>query len=320
MHRTELYPFIQLCGEAGAIMTANLLVPALDPFHCATLSKQIIENLLRKEIGFDGVVITDSLVMKGFLTNCPNIEEAAIRAFEAGSDMLILGGKQLLGEDGLELTISDTLSIYSHLVEAVYSGRISQERLDRSVSRILKLKEKHNLFNPQTINKELIKNKVNTPTHKKLAREIAYRALHNTEEDHSQSLDYSRMRVAVFAPKLTQYDINHTTLQNIGKETKSLFFENLNPSESEYTDAQKLVEWCEAIIVCSYNAWRNDQQIRFIESLSDKRKPVTIIVLRDTQDSEVLKQEADFIISTSSPDAYSIQSVVDVLTGVINVP
>ncbi len=319
LHETELFPFKALCSEADAMMTAHLLVPALDPFNCATLSKRITKGLLRDEFGFDGVIMSDSLVMKGFLTNCPNIGEAAIRAFEAGCDMLILGGKQLLSEDGFELTCEDTLVIYHHLLEAVYSGRVPEERLNSSVSRILKLKDKYGLIN-EVDNEKDITVYVNTPSHKKLAREIACRALRNQEENPQKPTNFGEMRVAVFAPELIQYDLNLTTLATIGNETKTMFFEELNPTNDEQMKADNLINWAEAIIVCSYNAWKNNQQALFIQKLTNTNKPVTIIALRDPQDSEYVQNDANFIISTSSPDAYSIQSAVDILTGVPNVP
>lgn len=319
LNKTELFPFKALCSEADAIMTAHLLVPALDPFNCATLSKRITEGVLREEFGFDGVVISDSLVMKGFLTNCPNIGEAAIRAFEAGCDMLILGGKQLLSEDGFELTCEDTLVIYQHLVEAVYTGRVPEDRLNASVSRILTLKDKYGLIEDVHNEKEIAEC-VNTPSHKKLAREIACRALRNQEGPSQKAPNFGEMRVAIFAPELIQYDLNLTTLATIGKETKTMFFEELNPSTDEQLKANNLINWAEAIIVCSYNAWKNSEQACFIKKLNNTNKPITVIALRDPQDSECIQHNDNFIISTSSPDAYSIQSAVDILTGVMNVP
>ncbi|MEC7840197.1 MAG: glycoside hydrolase family 3 protein [Chlamydiota bacterium] len=318
LNETELYPFASLSKYANAIMTAHLLVPALDPFRCATLSKYIIENILRKNFNYNGVVITDSLVMKGFLTNCPNIEEAAIRAFEAGSDLLILGGKQLLDEDRFELTTKDTLRIYHHLLEAVYSGRISEQRLNASVNRILSMKQKYNLFNYSPSKSQDIESNINTDSHKKLAREIANLSLNNDANNCTHPQKFNEMRVAVFAPKLTEYEINHTNISRIGKETKTMFFEQLNPTEIECAIAHKLVNWAETIIVCTYNAWKNDRQVQFIKSLKTLNKPITIIALRDPQDGKVLQNDVNFVISTLSPDSYSIQSAIDILTGVTN--
>ena len=104
LERVELLPFARLASSADAIMTAHILVPALDPDHCATLSKKTLAYL-REIIGFDGVIVADSLVMEGVVKQCGTVDEAAILALEAGCDFLILGGKLLVGaRAGFELT------------------------------------------------------------------------------------------------------------------------------------------------------------------------------------------------------------------------
>ena len=111
-------------------MTAHIAVPALDPDHCSTASKAIL-NILRNDIGFDGPIISDSLVMQGILEEHHTPEEAAVAALEAGCDILMLGGKQLVdAETRLELSAADIKKIHRHLVDAVHSGRISEERID----------------------------------------------------------------------------------------------------------------------------------------------------------------------------------------------
>ena len=82
----ELLPFRQLAQTADVIMTAHLLVPALDEKNCSTLSKKSI-TFLRENIGFNGVIITDSLVMKGVLKECKTVDAAAIQALNAGCDI-----------------------------------------------------------------------------------------------------------------------------------------------------------------------------------------------------------------------------------------
>lgn len=316
---TELYPFMNLAPHADMIMTSHLLVPALDPFTCATLSKTIITDLLRNKIGFQGVIISDSLVMQGLLKGCPCIEEAAIRAFEAGNDILILGGLQLLSEKkGLELTVNQILKVYHSLLEAVKTGRISNARLNASVARILHLKEKYHLFDYQFPDVLEIKQKVNNAEHKKLAQEIAYHALHADGTDQLAPISYSKQKVVVLAPQATQYDINLTSLTTIGKETQVMFFRHLNPTPEEMIQAEKLIEWADAIIVCTYNAWKNTNQAAFIHNLAQKNKPVTIIALRDPQDHALFKEEVDVCVTTSSPDAYSIQCAIDLITGANN--
>lgn len=139
LEKVELLPFYELAGAADTVMTAHILVTAIDPLNCATLSKAVLD-VLREEIGFKGVVITDSLVMEGLLKNCASVEEGAIRALNAGCDILLLGGKCLIAGSSIELTVNDVMRIHESLVNAVKQGVISETRIDEAVQRILNLK------------------------------------------------------------------------------------------------------------------------------------------------------------------------------------
>lgn len=140
LEKLELLPFIALAQNTECIMTAHIVIPSIDPVNAATLSPEIL-GLLRK-IGFKGVIIADSLVMEGVLKNAnQSVEEAAIKALNAGCDILMLGGKQLNGmHKDLELTARDVKCIHKALIKAVHEGRITQERLDDAVNHILELK------------------------------------------------------------------------------------------------------------------------------------------------------------------------------------
>jgi len=144
LERVELLPFVRLADQTDAIMTAHLLIPALDRAKCATVSKVTLQGVLRQKIGFKGVIVSDSLVMQGLLNNVGTIDEAAIQAIDAGCDLLILGGKALLDNvDTMELKPEDVLRIHGSVVEAVRQGRISEAQIDASVDRILNLKRDH---------------------------------------------------------------------------------------------------------------------------------------------------------------------------------
>jgi beta-N-acetylhexosaminidase len=142
LQQVELLPFAKLAPIADTIMTAHIMVPSIDPVNCATLSKCILD-ILRKEMGFEGVIISDSLVMEGLLKNCSSVEEGAIRAFNAGCDILLFGGKQLTGSNlSSEMSVSEFERVHQSLINAVKNGLISESRLNESVGRILKLKSK----------------------------------------------------------------------------------------------------------------------------------------------------------------------------------
>lgn len=171
LQHLELLPYNLLKNQADAVMTAHVLLPEIDPINCATLSKTVMD-VLRNDIGFDGVVFSDSLVMKGVLDNGGTVEETALKAFLAGCDVLLLGGKQLLEhQTGFELTTENILKIHRYLVNNVHSGEITQERLDRSVDRILKLKRSYGLFQRSTNEQPL--SLIRSEKHLDLAREIA---------------------------------------------------------------------------------------------------------------------------------------------------
>lgn len=141
LEETELIPFraaIQSAGTDGqvpAVMVAHILLTQLDPVRPASLSPAVVTGLLREELGFAGAVLTDDLTM-GAVTQSYGLGEAAVLAVEAGCDILLV----CHGQDSVP-------AVRTALLEAVASGRITAERLDESVYRILRLKTEYALTN-----------------------------------------------------------------------------------------------------------------------------------------------------------------------------
>jgi beta-N-acetylhexosaminidase len=118
----------------GMIMVTHVLVPAIDPDLPATLSPKLVQGVLRGELGYDGVVMTDSLYMKG-ISDRYNLGEAAVLSVIAGDDLL----------EGAWDSASMT-EMLNALKAAIAQGRISQARIDQSVRRILLLKQQYGLL------------------------------------------------------------------------------------------------------------------------------------------------------------------------------
>ncbi|MDR2539854.1 MAG: beta-N-acetylhexosaminidase [Chlamydiales bacterium] len=294
LDKLELLPFYQLAGQADSIMTAHLLLPALDSKNCATLSKNILTNLLREEMGFQGVIISDSLVMQGFLNNGYSIEEAAIRSINAGCDLLILGGKQLNAHSSLELNREKIQNIHQALLQAVQTGIIAQKRLEEALERILTLKSRIVPF-------PLVK--YNGQEHQKLSEKIASLALH-VLENKPISL---KKEVVLLAPKILKTDIEQTRFSQI---TNHCLFFNLNPSQDEYEKAQELVQKASSFVCFCYDAWKNPQQITLIQSLLKTKKPLVLLSVKDPIDAHVFI-DADVLITTFSPTVASIKAAYE---------
>ncbi|WP_252502553.1 beta-N-acetylhexosaminidase [Sporosarcina sp. Marseille-Q4943] len=152
LYKTELIPFQRAIDEqADVIMVAHIMFPELDNRYPSSLSQKIITGLLRDEMQFGGVVITDDMTM-GAIVNDYTVPEAAVQSFLAGSDLLLIAGDY-----------ENQVGTINALMTAVQAGKISEDRIDESVKRILKLKERYKLKDApiEEIELDLIERKFN---------------------------------------------------------------------------------------------------------------------------------------------------------------
>ena len=164
LDRVELVPF-QAAVDAGvdAVMTAHVAVPGvLGDARPATMSPEFMTELLRGEMGFDGVLFTDALLM-GAITDGYGAGEAAVLALEAGSDVL-------LAPDGIGVTIDA-------VTEAVESGRVTRERIDRSARRLLEAKARLGLHRGARVDPAAVATRVGTAEHRAMAERAAAESL-----------------------------------------------------------------------------------------------------------------------------------------------
>ena len=161
----ELHPFrAAIDADVAAIMTAHIVYPAFDPDRPATLSPTILTNLLREELGFDGLLITDAMEMKA-IDDRYRSGEAAVMAIEAGADIVMV-----------LWTLTKQNEVFDTLLSAVKSGRISQARLDQSVERILKSKAT-SAFDRRFVDVDAVGGIVGSDAHRQLAQTIASQAI-----------------------------------------------------------------------------------------------------------------------------------------------
>ena len=160
----ELVPFqAAIAAGVDSVMTAHVAVPALAPADLpATLSPAILTGLLRKQLGFNGLVITDALEMRG-IANGFGPGEASVRALEAGADALLMP--------------SDPEAAIKAVVAAVEGGRLTRQRIETSVIKLLAAKERLGLDRKRFVDLDAIGDIVNSPEANEKAQEIADRAV-----------------------------------------------------------------------------------------------------------------------------------------------
>jgi beta-N-acetylhexosaminidase len=163
----ELPPFREaIAAGVDSVMVAHVTVPALDsdPNHVATISPAIVSDLLEKQLGFKGIIVTDALDMAG-LTHlfASNIGRAAVEAFKAGNDLLLIP--------------ADFPASYNAMVQAVQSGEISRERLDHSVLKILRAKASLGLQDARLVDVNALANLVGKPGNLAFGQQVADAAI-----------------------------------------------------------------------------------------------------------------------------------------------
>jgi beta-N-acetylhexosaminidase len=160
MWRVELKPF-QASINAGvaSIMTAHIHFPAIDPTPGlpATLSRKILTDLLRNQMGFRGLIVTDAMAMHAIKHNFP-MDEAVVKAVNAGADVIIA---------------DDAPSTYEALWQALQDGKLSMERVREAAKRILEAKEWCGLNQQKFVDENKVAEIVGCPEHQEVARSVA---------------------------------------------------------------------------------------------------------------------------------------------------
>ena len=174
LDKVELVPFrLGIADGAQAVMTSHIELPAIDaaPATPATFSPKIVDGLLRGDLGFGGLVYTDSMSMEA-VTKLATPGEGAVRAILAGSDEV--------------LQSPDPIAAFAALKDAVASGRIGADRLDASVRRILRAKAFVGLHRSRAIDLEKVSDHVGGRAHEAVAAEVSARSLTLVRDDRQQ--------------------------------------------------------------------------------------------------------------------------------------
>lgn len=273
----ELKPF-RAAIDAGvdSIMTAHLTVPSLEPEPIpATVSYKIMTDLLKKEMGFKGLVTTDAMDMFGLSKQfAPG--EAAVRALEAGVDVLLVP--------------PDPEKAITGVVQAIQSGRISRARLRHSVRKVLAAKVHLGLHRHRLVNIENIPEVIDSPEAAERAQQTADRALTLVQNEKNIFPLKSPETTCVYVLSVNQYSLlGQRFLEELKLRLPSVKTQRLDVSLDDvvFDDAAADAKQCSAVVVASFATGISRQGdasqalpanlTRFVNLLMDQPVPVGLI-------------------------------------------
>lgn len=304
---TDLPPF-KAAIKAGidSIMTAHIQIPSLDPSGVpATLSHHIMTDLLRGELKYKGVIVTDSLGMGG--ANVFPEAEIPVMALEAGVD-------QLLMPPHLQLAIDSVKA-------AVQSGRLTEKRIDQSVLRILTLKVKRGILTSPFCDESKIAERVGTPDHLNTIQQISDRTTTVVRNDaHLLPLSGNPGKVLVTgigdtvltarSPQWLADSLNKRGATATALPTGS------SPSATTIGNAVAAANTSDLVIVLTNNLKDRVNQRNLVNALLATGKPVIAVASQIPYDAGYV--DAPTWVATYSWRAVSMESLAKVLFGEIS--
>ncbi|KKD05309.1 glycoside hydrolase family 3 protein [Streptomyces sp. WM6386] len=265
-----------IAAGIDSIMTAHIMVPALDDSgDPATLSRPILNGILREELGYDGVIVTDSLGMEGVRTKYGD-DRVPVLALKAGVD-------QLLNPPNLDVA-------WNAVLKAVRDGELTEARLDESILRVLRLKAKLRLFEAPYVSQAGVTRTVGIPAHLAEADRIAQRTT-TLLVNKGRLLPLSPRRLlvvgadpaspsgttgpptGVLAAAFTELGFTATALST-----------GTAPSAATIAKAVAAAQDVDAVVVGTYNVSATSSQRTLVEQLVATGRPVVAIAVRNPFD------------------------------------
>ncbi|MEU0031812.1 glycoside hydrolase family 3 protein [Streptomyces sp. NPDC006335] len=292
-----------------SVMTAHIQFPALDDSgDPATLSHPILTGILRGELGYDGVVVTDSLGMEGVRTKYGD-DRVPVLALKAGVD-------QLLNPPSLDVA-------WKAVLKAVQGGELTEARLDESVLRILRLKARLRLFEQPYVSRGGVTRTVGTPAHLAAADRIGertttllvnekrllplsrrtHRRLLVVGADPASPSGTTGPPTGVLAAALTELGFTATALST-----------GTAPSAAVVAQAVAAARDVDAVVVGTYNVTAAGSQKTLVEQLVATGRPVIAVAIRNPYDVARLPTVTAFLATYSWTDV-ELRAAARVIAG-----
>lgn len=310
LYNIELKPFLLAKEEnLPGIMAAHVMYTKYDDEFPTTMSHKVITGLLREEIGYDGLVVTDSLTMKAVFDNF-SLEEIVYRTMNSGCDILLLCGAR---------DIKMQKEFYETAVRLVKEGKISEKHVDECVTRILKYKE---MYNAGVIadSFEEIENEINISEEVAFSHKVSEESITELVNKNNLYPLHAGEKILVVFPKIKVV----TLVEDENKNLMSLFdfmtiptdrqYVSIDPTDEEKAELLTKVENYDKIVYCSYNACFNPKQAELINAIDPNK--LIVCAIRTPYDLRALPNVQAYLCSYEATPL-SLESLAKVLTGVI---
>lgn len=280
LERIHFPPFVAAIQQGvDAVMSAHIVVPALDPDLPATLSPRVLTGMLRDELGYQGIIITDLMTMGAIATRWET-GEAAVLAVRAGADIVLAGG-------ATELPIRTIQA----LVRAMEEGTLSIERVDASVRRVLAAKERLGLFERATVDAAEAALVAGSPQHLALADDLTCRSVTLVRNEGILPFDPRADETTLVAGITNVADAGRRLVSHvpaIAEMVRNTCTGTIvpwqagtdDPSEAEIAEAAALARTADRIMVLTYAQGALPAgQARLVRALLETNTPLVAIAL-----------------------------------------
>lgn len=311
MLKRDLLPYKVLIEKdlLPSIMIAHSIFPAFDSENIATVSKKILTGLLREELGFEGVITTDSMTMGAIATRY-GVANACAMSLEAGADLVLMKAEGSL--------VEETFNTIKSFVE---ERRISEEELEKKVYRVLSIKYEYGLFNQGTLVDEKPEEVINDEKIKFLSKLVAKKSI-VVPRDRNNILPLSRNEKILVIEQINNTPNNMSWHPGILFKNITKFNTNVSYLETAYTlDSQDIenirrrVKAFDTIIITNFyirGKLSNNEMVR--ELCKDKAKKV-ILVTNTPYEVLSIPAEADTVIVTFATSPDNIEATAGVIFG-----
>jgi beta-N-acetylhexosaminidase len=316
MHEVELVTFqAGINAGAKALMTAHTIFPAFDKEFPATLSSKILTDLLRGEMGFKGVIVSDAIGMAAILKKWP-LPQACAMAIKAGVDTILLKADD-------ESRSQCLFGIKS----AIERGELSEERLDDAVRRLLCMKYDQGLFEKAgKMDPEKTKANVWSKEVIEFSQEVAHKALLVVRDD-KRLLPLSKDKKILVIEQLIPYPFlgkdlyshPHMFCEEMAKHSMNLILDDtgFHASDEDMEEALELAKEADLVVMTNYYARiekRGNNQ-RLVKALKDAGH--TVVVVTNFPYLKGTTKEADAVVCNFSGSPDSIRVAADLLFGAV---